>query len=180
MIQTKSRSCGHGFSVIELIAVVVVIAIIVALTIPEFRRRQAAAATQELPEAVAAGDFRRVATLLKRGADVDTVRGPIEGRPDIAASMSHSMLSLAIRLRHPDVARLLLRHGADPNGDVPGNKYQPLFWAAYTFDEGLFDALIEAGADIDFKLNGKTAYQIAELPYDNVARFLKEKGAATE
>lgn len=65
----------------------------------------------------------------------------------------------------------------DPNGAVPPNDRQPIFWAAYSFDEEMFNLLLEYGAELEAHVEGKTALEHALRPYNNVADFLRAHGA---
>jgi uncharacterized protein len=81
----------------------------------------------------------------------------------------------------PDMVRLLIAAGADPNGRSPGDE-TPLHWAASSDDADVAEALIDAGADIE------TPDGSIGTPLDNavgyacwhVARLLVARGARVD
>ncbi|GBO54087.1 hypothetical protein APA_2035 [Pseudanabaena sp. lw0831] len=113
------------------------------------------------------GDIEMVKLLLLKGAEVNS--SPDEG---VAA------IDEAIRLNHPDVVKLLLENGANPNHNVLGAT--PLHHAAYYGYQKIVSLLIEHGADINAKSlsDKKTPLAIAiQNKHLDVIELLKKAGA---
>ena len=86
--------------------------------------------------AATTGDPKLVELMLVQGAAVD---GPAE--------ISHTPLIAAINFSHPQVVKVLLDHGADPND--PRYAYPPLVVAAKEGHTEIARLLLEAGAEPD-------------------------------
>lgn len=123
-----------------------------------------------LAEAVDNGDAKTVAALLQKGADPNVlatlqdkqVRSEfLEGATDrfpfaepAAAAFDHqkreSLLWLAAERNHPEIARLLLQHGAKP--DTEGNDGETaLLNAGYRGNAALVKMLLAAGAKANYQ-----------------------------
>ncbi len=81
------------------------------------------------------GDVPMATLLLNRGADINAIETE-HGGP--------TPLLFAVKYRHQAVARLLLDHGADPNG-APGSS-RPLLYAWLMHDQAMIDLLLHRGA----------------------------------
>ncbi len=84
----------------------------------------------------------------------------------------------------PEVVRLLVDAGADPNAAIGGDGETPLHWAASSDDVDVADALMDAGADLE----APGGSIVGGTPLDNavgygcwhVARRLVERGARVD
>jgi ankyrin repeat protein len=101
----------------------------------EVDRRQASPVA-ELFEACAAGDVATVRRLIERNAGLVAARNAEGGTPLHAA------------VPHPDIVRLLLERGADPNARDKGDNALPLHFAAGGGPIESVQTLIDAGSDV--------------------------------
>jgi ankyrin repeat protein len=105
-----------------------------ALKIETDRRR--APHIAEFMRACAAGDVNALAELL-------------QNEPGLArARVASGSTGLHLAARHPDVLRLLLQHGADPNMRDDGDNASPLHFAAAHGNVASVRLLLDAGADV--------------------------------
>lgn len=84
--------------------------------------------------------------------------------PNFRNGDGQTLLSIAMQFKRLEVIKLLLLHGADPNGALngPRDNRTPLQYAAQNGDLGLAAALIQAHADVDAKgPSGLTAVHFA-------------------
>lgn len=105
---------------------------------PSYPSAQSWAQQQLLAHAAAHGDLHTVADLAGAGADLDAGCGPDGLAP----------LHLAALNRKPEVVRLLLQYGADPNVRNEHNQ-TPLHLAASLGEDESARALIKAGAHVN-------------------------------
>src|ERR1043165_7186120 len=135
--------------------------------------------------AIRAGDVASLERLLSEHAGLANVQ--IEGRKGGYRTPMHVGAGWPGYFPNgPAVVRLLLAHGADPNGGAEGFGHQetPLHWAASSDDVDVAEALIDGGADIEAP-GGSIA---GGTPLDNavgygcwrVARLLVQRGARVE
>jgi ankyrin repeat protein len=134
-----------------------------------------------LHSAARCGDFEMVRVLLKYKADVHartdlgwtpihyvSLGFPISVIPNICQSL-------------PDVARLLLEHGADVNAQVSGSDNSgrtPLHLTMVFNRVEVVRVLLEHGANVDAEdSQGRTPFQIASAKgYDEMMKLLSEHG----
>jgi ankyrin repeat protein len=133
--------------------------------------------------AIRGGDLQTLRRLLAEHPDL--VNAQVQGRKGGYRTPLHVVADWPGYFPNgPDVARMLLAHGADPNGGAEGFGRQetPLHWAASSDDVDVAEALIDGGADIE-----APGGSIADgTPLDNavgygcwrVARLLVQRGAA--
>ncbi|CAK0852683.1 unnamed protein product, partial [Prorocentrum cordatum] len=114
------------------------------------RIRQAAlTAAPELAAEGAEQDPRPALIRLAEAGDADGVRQELAGPlvdPDVADASGTTALLVAVRQGHEDVARLLIRRGADVNKAGPW-RFTPLMYAAIWGHAGLAGHLLQSGAD---------------------------------
>lgn len=120
-------------------------------------------------EAVDRGDASKLEEALKAGAPVD-------------ASTDGLLTPLQMTLSgepRPDLAEILLRHGADPNVTEPMLRYTPLLEASYKNLPGLVSALLQAKAEPNYRAPSQaTALSLAATKgHAEVLRVLLEGGA---
>jgi prepilin-type N-terminal cleavage/methylation domain-containing protein len=138
---TREHRSGNGFTLVELVVVLCVIAALIAVMVPLLATRYEAMRDTALVDAAQNGDWYRVTTLLKRGANPDGYSGASPhyclmcqaiamNRVDMAelilqserSKKSHYLnhgLSHAVQADNVPIAELLLKHGADPNSQNP-------------------------------------------------------------
>ena len=125
-----------------------------------------------LNRAFFAGDKRTIELLLTRGAIVNPKTGPapltfaaVTGNvatvrmlldrgvaPDYNSDFAGHALNWALYSDHPDVARLMIEHGADPHFPSPwGHSTPPMVWAGYPQDgdSAVAKALVAAGVNVN-------------------------------
>ena len=137
----------------------------------------------ELAIAIRGGDLATLARLLVDHPEFANVR--IQGRGGGFRTPLHIVADWPGYFPDgPAVARLLLEHGADPNGAAEGRQETPLHWAASSDDLDVAEILVDGGADIE-----ATGGSIAGgTPLDNavgygcwrVARLLVHRGARVD
>ena len=125
------------------------------------------------------GDFEMVRVLLNYGADVNARND--EGWTPIH-SMSQGFQSSvipSIRQSLPDVAQLLLEHGADVNAQISGGSGRtPLHVTMGSDRAEVVRVLLEHGANVGAEdSEGRTPFQIASAAYDEIRKLLSEHGA---
>ena len=100
--------------------------------------------------AAASTDGRTVQTLLDSGVDVNLIgtQGVMSQTPLISACRNHAV----------DSARILLRHGADPNIDCNGTA---LSYAAMHGNLGVVQLLLEKGVDVEAPWHNNTVLHVA-------------------
>ena len=142
------------------------------------RRKADENQTQATPLIAAAksGDAAKVAELLAGGAEVDCRSPVLNGFDD-----DHTPLLLAARENHPDVVRMLLDAGADPNAVEPTFGAVPLHKATYNGHADIARLLVGArNIDLDFpgSSNGYTPLHDALWHgWEDCARVLIDAGA---
>ena len=135
--------------------------------------------------AIRSGDLPALERLV--AADPDLANLQVEGRKGGYRTPLHVVTDWPGYFPNgPAVARMLLAHGADPNGgaDGFGRQETPLHWAASSDDVDVAETLIDGGADIE-----APGGSIADgSPLDNavgygcwrVARLLVGRGARVD
>lgn len=85
-------------------------------------------------------------------------------------------------MKHFEATKVLLDHGADPNGDFTGSSLAPLILAIDYKDEQLYNILIEKGANVNVKdPNGYSALHVAaEKGQLKFVKDLVSRGASTD
>lgn len=113
--------------------------------------------------------------------DLDGVRASLHRNPKLIGSRREglTLLHVAAEAGQTDVARYLVDAGLDV--DAPGGRgdYSPLFNASVKCREGVADALLSAGANVNFRArDGETPLLVSvpRCPVRMVA-FLLERGA---
>jgi ankyrin repeat protein len=94
----------------------------------------------ELFEAAGTGNAAGVAEILDAHPELINQRGVLDGH-------SGQRVALHFAVAHPDVVRLLLERGADPNIRDEGDDAMPLHFAAERGDLEVVTLLVEHGAD---------------------------------
>jgi ankyrin repeat protein len=92
-------------------------------------------ADRELKDAAYNGDLDRVVSALSAGGD-----------PDKANPAGQTALNYAVKRRHLDCVRAMLKAGANPNPTGNPMQSRPLFLAELNEDEAMYDLLLEFGA----------------------------------
>ncbi len=112
---------------------------------------------------------------------VEYLAGIIHDIDAIEDRFNAPVLVLAAAWGYPDLVKVLLKKGADPNQGSDESGLTALLWAAKNFDEQLEMAeyLIDAGAEVNVKSKyGETPIKIAELYRNpNIASLLKRHSA---
>lgn len=81
--------------------------------------------------------------------DVEAVRELLQTDPGLARErVAAGSTGLHLAVRHPDILRLLLEHGADPSARDRGDNASPLHFAAANGTLESVRILLDAGADI--------------------------------
>ena len=113
--------------------------------------------------------------------------------PDFTCPFSGlSLLQYAILANHPEIIKLLLRHGADPNGGAEeggkslpadwakiGSFHSPLYMAVYLRNVDSVSALVESGAKVTY---GLWSYISNPESQDHCAKILEvllDKGTSS-
>lgn len=133
-----------------------------------------------LYKAVAADNFPMAEYLLQQGIEANT-----------AQFERHSALLRTITVKNPDMTKLLLEHGADPNYppplmDVSGEIVTPglhaLHQSAIYGDMETVKMLVSAGAELDMCASngGSPLWYAAAQGHDEVACYLVNAGADPE
>lgn len=79
---------------------------------------------------------------------------------------------------HAEVAKLLLKHGAEIESREKNMGGTPLYWAAFVGSKTVVTMLIDNGAEINARDNkGFTPLDMAINKHPKVARLLREHGA---
>lgn len=160
------------------VIVATVIFVVIAMMIPAIQTRRDMEARQGIAESIREGKVRMVERALNARVKLSTSLFENWTAPDgKTANMQYSLLSYAVRYDQPEVAALLLEYGVDVDGTEWGNDRPPIFWAAYNGNEAIFDLLVNAGADLNVEVRGKTAFGHADGAYTEAATFLAERGA---
>jgi ankyrin repeat protein len=140
------------------------------------RADRQAADRQQLMAAVTRGDLATVRELLAKGAPVDERSPKQNGFNDL-----HTPLLVACRDGHTEIARELIRAGADVNAVEPTFGAVPLHKSVYNGHAGITQLLAEQpGIDLDFQgaTNGYTPLHDALWHgYRDCARILLQAGA---
>jgi uncharacterized protein len=137
-------------------------------------------AAADLVSAIHAGDLDRARRVL--GEHPDLVAGPLGGRVGTRTALHAVTDWPGYFPRGPEMARLLIATGADPNARPSPDDETPLHWAASSDDVDVAEVLIDAGADIEAP-DGSIG-----TPLDNavgygcwhVARLLVARGARVD
>jgi len=93
-------------------------------------------------DACSRGDVTALRVLL--GADSSLARATKPPAPHAGWTALHQ----AVKRTQPDIVRMLLEHGANPDAREAGDNTTPLHWAATTGRRDLIEALLNAGADV--------------------------------
>jgi ankyrin repeat protein/uncharacterized glyoxalase superfamily protein PhnB len=80
--------------------------------------------------------------------DVGALRDFLDRDPGLARARNDGTTGLHLAVAHPDVVRLLLEHGADPNARDVGDNALPLHFAAGGGPLESVRALLDAGSDV--------------------------------
>jgi len=164
--------------------------------------RQDRQVTRALHHASSSGDTNAVKALLDKGAYINTVgegysplflaindghtavvrllleRGADPNLTDINTG-HRAALHFASEYNRPEIAKILLEHGADLHGKTRYSGETPLAMAVLRRHFELAEVLLEKGANInDQDAEGNTALHVAASRYDNVTtKFLLDHGA---
>ena len=161
----------------------------------------AGAARTELVDAVKAGDRAAVATLLKKGVEVNAPEGDgatalhwavqledlesaaalirAGAKVNVANDLGATPLSVAAGNGSARAVTLLLESGADPN-TAPAGRESPLMLAAWTGSADAVKALLDAGAAIDARETDRQQTALmwaASQRHPAVVRLLASRGA---
>ncbi len=79
--------------------------------------------------------------------EMAAVREQLDRRPELVLERHQGTTALHLAVRHPEVVRLLLERGADPNARDEGDNALPLHFAAGGAPLESVRALLEAGSD---------------------------------
>ena len=112
------------------------VALLVAAVLPAALAAQQAGADDPLLDAARRGELEAVRELIRRGADVDAVRGD-----------GMTALHFAAERGHAEVARALIDAGAAVDAGTRIGRYAPLHLAARGGHGAVVARLLEAGAD---------------------------------
>ena len=114
------------------------------------------------------GNVEAVKSLLTRGADVNAKDN----------RQMHTALLLAVAERHPEVARVLIEHGADIHARTKGG-FTALMFAAQQGDQDSAELLLTAGADVNAATpDGDTPLLVASLSgHEALSIYLLNQGA---
>ncbi len=112
------------------------VALLVAAVLPAALAAQQAALDDPLLDAARRGELEAVRELIRRGADVDAVRGD-----------GMTALHFAAERGHAEVARALIDAGAAVGAGTRIGRYAPLHLAARGGHGTIVARLLEAGAD---------------------------------
>ena len=114
------------------------------------------------------GNVEAVKSLLTRGADVNAKDN----------RQMHTALLLAVAEKHPEVARMLIEHGADVHARSKGG-FTALMFAAQQGDQESAQVLLNAGADVNAATpDGDTPLLVASLSgYEELSIYLLNQGA---
>lgn len=130
--------------------------------------------------ACAMGDVAAVDAALARDPDFANRPGGPKAMPPLVAVTHSPLIRYGYEQALLDSARLLLRHGADPNGTwtdprFPDSPLSALYGAAgRNHDAAMTALLLEAGADPN---DGESLYHAVESPDLACARLLLDAGA---
>ena len=116
-----------------------------------------------LHEAAANGDVAEIEKLIAEGE-----------RPNIQDSRSRTPLHVAVYLKRPDVARALLRLGANPNA-LEIDRYDIVTIAAVANDVGMLKLALEGGAsarNVTSRYDGTALIAAAHLGHAEVVKIL--------
>ncbi|CAL4097845.1 unnamed protein product [Meganyctiphanes norvegica] len=128
------------------------------------------ATLQELLAAVQTNDIDRLRVILPsvKPQDINYIhRHPVQC----------TLLHIAVQNNQPDLANLLIKHGADPNmRDLRGKKYVALHYAAENGYPQVMQTLLQAGADPNIKEGefGRTCLHILTLKWKSNEDDYKE------
>lgn len=147
--------------------------------------------------------------LLSKGANLDikdsdgeTVLSYSENKPEILKllvsnglnpnskdSDGQPILNTSIRNSDTDLVRLLLEKGANVKYNPEEEYYSPMYAAIYSENKDIIKMLIEAGIDINQKIEFETEYDYYLVPiiqwavdkkYNDIVKLLLEKGSTFE
>lgn len=121
-------------------------------------------AGKSLWQAANEGNIRRVEEFLAKGAD-----------PDFKDRDEETVLNIAVRKRHLDIAKMLIDKGADIDGQGYLGR-TPLMNAAWIRDIDITRLLLEKGADVHIESLNKNSALTLTLDYD-ITRMLVDHGA---
>jgi ankyrin repeat protein len=137
-------------------------------------------AADALVGAIHAGDMDAVRRLLAEHRGL--VPGPLGGRHKTRTAL-HVVCDWPGYFPHgPEIVRILVEAGADPNAvGSPGDE-TPLHWAASSDDAEVAEALIDAGADVDVAGGsiGTPVENAVGYGCWHVARLLVSRGAGVD
>ena len=122
----------------------------------------------QLIDAVRKGYTAEFNEAVERGADVNAT--DFNGR---------TALEVAIRGNHPDIARRLIKLGADPNQAIGKRGDKLIHLAVRLGSIGMLAVLLEEGADPNAKGNqNRTPHQYAgKAGFQFISRMLRDTGA---
>lgn len=160
------------------LGVIAVLLIVPYILVSESLFPSPSALDNHLVEAADVGDTPRVVNLLKRGANIDAKNAT-------GNYQNVEPLMQAVENKHPGVARVLLDHGANPNGEhrvLKGAFFEDdetaLMIAAENNDAEMIRLLLSHGANVD---EGGDRSALARAAYElsvDAVRALVEGGAS--
>ncbi|MDR0728251.1 MAG: ankyrin repeat domain-containing protein [Puniceicoccales bacterium] len=102
-------------------------------------------AAQDLRSILQGDEVANLQALLTLGADARCIL-----EDNGYSTQNYTLLSRVVCLRHPELARILLEKGADPNGEFyfTGVRLTPLLAAVATNNPEMLELLLQYGADV--------------------------------
>ena len=99
--------------------------------------------------------------------------------PDVLVGRNTSALTYAVETKNTEVARLLISHGAKPNGMVEPSCDTPLHMAAKGGQSEIVKLLLESGADANAaqESGGTPLLYAAEAGHQEIVKLLLDAGA---
>lgn len=178
-----NRKSVRGLTLLESLVALIVVLILVAFGTVRLKERRDAYRSQDeeqLWRYVSVGATEDVRRTLSWGKiDIERYHPYNDSRImdhwDPQACRCHSLLGLAALRGHSEIAELLIKAGANPNGAKDSYKKMPppLFWAVVGRQPGMVDLLLDNGANPGSENSGHTLIEWAKhdlnhwfLPYE--------------